>query len=174
MCFCNNRCYCSRWQCPGSGGIIGPVGPRGPQGIPGPQGPSGISLLSSFVNPTATGIATVTAIPLLDNVNFNPKVTHAAGSPFVTLQPGTYFIQYGANATSATVGALNLAIQLNGTSLEGATATISDTTDTVNLKGQTVLTVATPSTINLVNAGANTTTYDNVDLVIQEVIPPTT
>lgn len=153
----------------GATGPIGPQGPTGATGATGPEGPAGASLLSAFTNPTAT-VATGTAIPLNDVVNFNEEsVTHTAGSPIVTLEAGNYLVTYGANATSDTPSTAELSLQSDGTEVDTVTATIVGTNDIVNLKGQIVLVLAGTTDIQLVNTGEGETTFTGVDLIVQEI-----
>ena len=153
----------------GATGATGPAGPAGPTGATGPEGPAGASLLSAFTNPTAT-VATGTAIPLNDVVNFNEEsVTHTAGSPIVTLEAGNYLVTYGANATSDTPSTAELSLQSDGTEVDTVTATIVGTNDIVNLKGQIVLVLAGTTDIQLVNTGEGETTFTGVDLIVQEI-----
>lgn len=196
--YCHNNCGCgcgTGWLI-GPQGIPGTRGPTGPQGIPGPigpvgptgatgatgatgpagatgatgaTGPAGASLLSAFEN-TGITVASGGDIALTDVANFNTEsVTHTAGSPTVVLAAGTYLVTYGANALSNTAGDLELSIETNGTAVDLAETTITTAGDVTNLKGQTVITVAEGTELELVNTGVNTTTYTNLNLIVQEI-----
>lgn len=170
MCYYNNwgrGCGCRRWNY--CNGLVGPQGIPGPRGPAGPAGPAGTSLLSAFNNATAT-IATTVAIPLTTVANLNTaNVVHTDGTAPVTLGAGTYLVTYGANATSATAGAVELSLQVAGTTVDTLGATLTTAGDITNLSGQVAITVPAGTTVQLVNSGANETTYSNVDLVVQQV-----
>ena len=80
-------------------------------------------------------------------------------------------VTYGANASSGTIGNLELSLQADAASVDTLIATLDTVDGFVNLKGQYVITVAdaTSTTLEVVNTSANETTYTNVDLIVQEI-----
>lgn len=167
-------CYRQCWQgcsCGGQQGIPEPRGPIGPQGPVGPQGPSGTSGVAGFINPTST-LTAVVQMPLNNLVNLTDgDVTHIDGSSTVVLNPGTYLVNYTTTATSATAGVVGLGLQLNGATVLNPQETLVNENDTTNLSGQYIVNVpvGTTSTINLLNTGANTTTYTGTTMTVQEL-----
>ena len=154
----------------GPQGPVGETGATGPQGPVGEAGPAGASLLAAFENLAVT-VASDGAVPLSDVVNFNEEnITHTAGSATVELAEGTYLITYGANASSESAGIVELSLQVEGATVDSLSATLDAEGNIANLKGVYVITVpADGTTIQLVNTGENTTTYTNLDLIVQEI-----
>ncbi len=168
MCFqffgCCNRCNPCNNYCPYRG-LPGPVGPQGPAGIVPPE------QIASFVSATSGALATGANIPFTDEYNLAPLyITHTAGSPIITLQPGYYQISYNTGAVSTTTGILASTLYVNGVAYAGSLASVNGTANIVSqLSSSFILYVPTASTISLQNTGANTTTFSNTTLVARRI-----
>lgn len=146
-------------------GPTGATGPTGPTGATGPAGPTGTEVQSAeftATNETVTagGNATLTAGTATAN---NVSATLADNNQEITLQPGTYIINYSANVTGAT-GTAELAYYLNGTQIPATLSqqTVAATTDVANLANLHILNVTDESTLTLRNPGTNSETLNNL------------
>ena len=149
----------------GPTGATGETGATGATGPTGPTGPTGTEVQSAeftATNETVTagGNATLTAGTATAN---NESATLADNNQEITLQPGTYIINYSANVTGAT-GTAELAYYLNGTQIPATLSqqTVAATTDVANLANLHILNVTDESTLTLRNPGTNSETLNNL------------
>ena len=137
-------------------------------------------MIDSYSN-TSQAIATGANIPFaINSIQTGCTVTHSAGSTTFSLnKPGFYFVTFnGTGAVSgADAGNITVTMQNNGTSVPGATATVTSasSTDIRSLSFSKLIKVspsccAINNSTNLTfnNTGA-ATTFTNVNVVITKV-----
>ncbi len=158
----------------GATGPVGPVGPQGPIGLTGPQGPIGLTGPQGPVGPqgpeglsnaiyalaTAGTVASGAQIPLVASI-FTPNNTTTIVDGTANLTPGYYLVTYQITASSPNT---SLSLNQNGTTI----STITSGTTTGDTLSKTLLVFAStsPTTLSLVNTGANTITYQDVGLTV--------
>lgn len=159
-CIFNHPCpiLCpSNLACRGGNNIVNPVLPTNQYG---------------FFNNTAPGsIATETIIPVTLNVGTGTAITASTTtSGAVTLLAGTYEISYFAEGTIPSGGTISIKLSLNGTDVAGSTLTDTATAgNVINLTQTIIITVTQTSTLQLVNATSETTTYSNASMSIKRL-----
>ena len=165
---CSGPFWCPRLRTVvirGPRGFPGPQGPQGPQGIPGTSiGASN----AFFTSPTAQTIAAGADIPLVNNIVLNgTDITHTAGSSTVTLNAGTYLINWTAAATIPAELSVSAGLTVNGVVNTNSQSTATGTAGNVaNLSGSAIINVTTPTQITLRNLGGESTSFQNVSLSI--------
>lgn len=88
------------------------------------------------------------------------------------LQPGTYEISFALTGTSATTGRTTVGAQLNGVNLPAFSQSTEVATENLpyNLSGVGTVTVTSPNSIlNLVNLGANSQDFTDVNLIVRKI-----
>lgn len=150
----------------GETGAVGATGPTGPTGPTGATGATAINDIAQFNGTTQTTEAnTPFAITQTFNNFEDGKVAAGTNGTSITLQPGTYLVEYNTDATQGTTN--SAAFYLNGTQVPQTTST---QTNTGTLRGKTVLTVAdASSTLELRNAGTDSLASSNTGIFIQSV-----
>lgn len=126
--------------------------------------------IAYFTNPSATSIATQTAIPVNLSKQIGSAITSSGTG--VLLQPGVYKVDYSLTGTSQTTGPSTVGLQLNGTTLPqfSQTQQVSAAGDKYNIAANGLVTVSDDNSIlNLENLGANSQDFSNVNLVVQKV-----
>ena len=100
----------------GATGASGPLGLQGIQGSVGPPGPVGPSQYAYIYNVGAGTVAIEADVPLDTNGAMTSGITHAVGTPGVTLvASGTYKVTFSVTA----VGLSQVALFVNGTLVPG-------------------------------------------------------
>lgn len=126
--------------------------------------------IAYFTNPSATGIASNAVIPVNLSKQIGSAITSSGTG--VLLQPGTYKVSYSLTGTSQTTGTSTAGLQLNGNTLPqfSQSEQVSAAGDDYNLAADGLVTVTDDNSIlNLVNLGANSQDFSNVNLVVQKV-----
>lgn len=126
--------------------------------------------IAYFTNPSATSIATQTAIPVNLSKQIGSAITSSGTG--VLLQPGVYKVDYSLTGTSQTTGPSTVGLQLNGTALPqfSQTQQVTAAGDQYNIAANGLVTVSDDNSIlNLENLGANSQDFSNVNLVVQKV-----
>ncbi len=158
-CIFNHPCpiLCpSNLGCIGGNNIINPILPTNQYG---------------FFNNTAPGsIATNAIIPVTLSVGAGSDITTSPTTGAVRLLAGTYEISYFAEGTIPSGGTISAKLSLNGTDVPGSTLTNTATAgNVVNLGKTIIITVNQTSTLQLVNATSETTTYSNASMSIKRL-----
>lgn len=158
-CISNHPCpiLCpTNLACRGGNNIINPILPTNQYG---------------FFNNTSPGsIATNAIIPLTLNVGSGTAITASTTTGAVTLLAGTYEVSYFAEGTIPSDGTILTKLTLNGTDVAGSTLTDTATAgNVVNLAQTMIITVPQTSTLQLVNATSETTTYSNASMSIKRL-----
>lgn len=126
--------------------------------------------IAYFTNPSATGIASQAVIPVNLSKQIGSAITSSGTG--VLLQPGVYKVSYSLTGTSQTTGVSTAGLQLNGTTLPqfSQSEQVSAAGNKYNLSADGLVTVSDANSIlNLVNLGANSQDFSNVNLVVQKV-----
>ena len=154
----------------GTVGATGPTGATGATGATGPTGPTGADASNNIAQFNGTAQTSEADAPLAITQTFNnytgSEVALGSDGTSITLQPGTYLIEYNTDAT--TPGTTNsAAFYLNGTQVSQTASTL---TNAGTLRGKTVLTVTdASSTLELRNAGTDSLASSNTGIFIQSV-----
>lgn len=130
----------------------------------------------------------ISALPQTVEVNANvlfsdtvvapcPKVRHREGSGIFTLKGGRYYVSFDANVaipTGETVGAITLALALNGEALQGGTMVVTPAAVEEFFNVSRFMEIDVPCnccyTLSVRNIGATPVTVDDANLVtIREV-----
>ena len=94
--------------------------------------------------------------------------TTTAGT--VNLTPGTYEITYFVNATIPASTNVTVGLRANGIPVVGSTVTATGTaTNQTTISKTIVLTVTANTTLELFNAGVDTLTISNANIVVKEL-----
>lgn len=94
--------------------------------------------------------------------------TSTAGA--VTLAPGRYEITYFVNGTIPASTTMSVALRANGVQVTGSTATVSGTAGNQAILTKTiVLTVLSSTTLELYNAGSDTLTISNANILVKDI-----
>ena len=135
--------------------IAGNQGQRGPQGLPG---------TSDSIYAVATGTITAGELaPLILSVA-TPTATPTVTNNAINLPIGYYLVSYSVNGTST--DAIDIGLQLNGSVIYNLTSTGAGTIDS----SKTLLVQATsPSTLTLINQGAQDLTTANATITVLKV-----
>ena len=157
-------------------GEIGPTGPTGAQGIQGeigptgPTGASGETTLATTVLTTSTGELTSDALAPLTEVVNTTGGDVVVGTNQLTLESGTYVINYSGTVTGTT-GTATIALYQEGTIIPStsSSATLATVDDLVTLSGNTVLNVGATTTLDLRNAGTTTLTINNLAITVTKI-----
>lgn len=124
-----------------------------------------------FENNLGGAVTTGSIIPvtLISSQGNNVSAsTTTAGA--VTLAPGRYEITYFVNATIPASTTASVALRANGVSVTGSTATVSGTAGNQTTLSKTiVLTVLTTTTLELYNAGSDTLTISNANILVKDI-----
>ena len=127
-------------------GAIGAAGPQGIQGSVGPPGPVGPTQYAYIYNVGAGTVAIEADVPLDTNGAMTSGITHAVGTPGVTLvAPGTYKVTFSVTA----VGLSQVALFVNGTLVPGTTYGSGAGTQQNN--GQAIFTTAANDVVTIRN-----------------------
>lgn len=151
-------------------GVQGPTGATGATGATGPTGPTGADASNNIAQFNGTAQTSESDAPLAITQTFNnytgSEVALGSDGTSITLQPGTYLIEYNTDAT--TPGSTNsAAFYLNGTQVSQTASTL---TNAGTLRGKTVLTVTdASSTLELRNVGTDSLASSNTGIFIQSV-----
>ncbi|MDE6758854.1 MAG: hypothetical protein K2J89_06250 [Clostridia bacterium] len=166
----NNSCGCSRsnfgcgWYCcPNSMRLTMPV-------IPPTTPPIATVNLGHFNTAGAPAIGANAVIPLTLARQVGTDITSSGTGAL--LQPGTYEIDFALTGASATTGTTTVGAQLNGVNLPAFSQSTNVATENAlyNLSGVGTLSVTTPNSIlNLVNLGANSQNFTDVNLVVRKI-----
>lgn len=154
----------------GATGATGPTGPTGATGATGPTGPTGADASNNIAQFNGTSQTSEANAPLAITQTFNnytgSEVALGSDGTSITLQPGTYLIEYNSDAmTPETTN--SAAFYLNGTQVSQTASTL---TNAGTLRGKTVLIVTdASSTLELRNAGTDSLASSNTGIFIQSV-----
>lgn len=158
------RCF----PCSGrTDGIVGPMGPMGPQGARGPQGPAGTNdaIYASLTDGT---FATGAVLPITQTAA-TPTTTMTVTANAVNVQPGTYFVSFGANGlnTDATGGDFSVQLYANGAAVPNETATDdANATQTGSASKTLIYTATAPTALSIHNTSAGESSYYNAYLTV--------
>lgn len=171
-CGCNrsNSCGCSRsnfgcgWYCcPNSMCSNMPTTPTTPT-MPTVN-------LGHFSSASALAVGANAVIPLTLTRQVGTDITSSGTGAL--LQPGTYEVSFALTGTSATTGTTTVGAQLNGVNLPAFSQSTNVATENepYNLSGVGTIAVTSPNSIlNLVNLGANSQDFTDVNLVVKKIV----
>ncbi len=158
-------------------GPQGPVGPAGPQGIQGeagpvgpagPQGEPGTTATNDFIS-VANGVCqTVEAggtADLGEVVAQGGEVTYTPAGFTVNLpEAGTYFLTLFGNTCGVNPGDVTVALAVNGDPLPSATVTVTGEAGESVFSVGTIVTVASPVTVTVINPTATAENLANLSV----------
>ena len=152
----------------GATGPIGPQGPIGPTGATGPIGPQGPAGTFDLQAGTFYGTGLTEDTAILTDVTLFPTtqtaITYDATSGTITLEAGTYLVNYHTNYDQNGNIQPSAVIAVNGTE-DDRTLSLADTTSTDgNLSKSILLGVANGTTLNLLFTAGTGLTYNNATL----------
>lgn len=134
--------------------------------------------MAEFINPIPQTVAINNNVLFTDTVvSPCPKVRHREGSGIFTLKGGRYLVSFNGNVaipTGETVGAITLAIALNGEALQGGIMIVTPAAVEEFQNVSAMIYVDVPCnccyTLSVKNIGATPITVDDANLVtIREV-----
>ncbi|MBQ7977763.1 MAG: collagen-like protein [Clostridia bacterium] len=149
-------------------------GPRGATGETGPQGPRGlpgaIVDFGSFSTPNNVLVASGSDIPFEVNVVLSgTNIQHAQGATSITLNSGTYMINWSTDAIIPASGNVSVALTVGGTVNGNSRSVIMGAVgNRVSLNSAIILTFGTSNVLTLRNIGAQTT-FQNVSFTIVKI-----
>ena len=126
--------------------------------------------LGHFNSASALAVGTGAVIPLTLARQVGTDITSSGTGAL--LQPGSYEISFALTGTSATTGTTTVGAQLNGVNLPAFSQSTDVATANVpyNLSGVGTVTVTSPNSIlNLVNLGANSQDFTDVNLIVRKI-----
>lgn len=127
--------------------------------------------MAEFINPIPQTVE-VNANVLFSDTTVEPccKVRHRKGSGIFTLKGGRYLVYFGANVSSPTVGAISLALGLNGEAVQGTIMTVTPTVADALFNVSAMAYIDVPCnccyTLSVRNISANAITVNDANLVI--------
>ncbi len=123
-----------------------------------------------FFNNSAIGtVAPQAIIPVL-LVSSEGTSIASNGAGAATLVPGSYQVSYLANGTVPASGTMSIKLELNGLQVPGSVLTATQTAgNVVNLTQSMIISITSPSTLELVNNSADNTAFAYASLSIRRI-----
>ncbi|MBR1890100.1 MAG: hypothetical protein IJ817_00250 [Clostridia bacterium] len=124
-----------------------------------------------FNNTGATEIAPDTTIPVTLVINRGSNITQSITTTgAISLQPGVYEVTYSVTGTIPAGGTIETELELNGVTISGSTLTVSQTAgETISMSQTLIINVPAISTLQLINAGAEETTFSYVGVTLNRL-----
>lgn len=134
------------------------------------QNPIVVTINLAFLSlTTVTEVASGGVVPVTLVSNVGTAITSTTPG-VVNLSAGSYEVSYNVNSLIGSSGTNSFGLQLNGTSVPAsisiATGTVGATTTQTNTS---VITATSPSTLSLVNLGADTVDVNLANLTIRKI-----
>lgn len=159
-CVYNHPCpiYCSsNLACQGGNNIVNPIVPNHQYGY--------------FNNLNVGQISADAIIPVTLDLGLGTAITESTTTTgAITLLAGEYEVSYFAEGTIPAGGTMAIKLQLNNTDIPNTTLTSTQTVgNVVNLFQTIFITVPQTSTLKLVNAGTEETTFAGASVAIHKL-----